>query len=95
MNQLTMFSGATYDLALDEARLEKQLGRVYELMTDGQWRTLSEIGDRVGGSESGVSARLRDLRKTSFGSHTVNRRRRGPPFNGLFEYQLLVRVACA
>lgn len=95
MTQTATFGGVTYDPALDEARLEKQLGRVFELMSDGHWRTLSEIGDRVGGSESGVSARLRDLRKKSFGAHTVNRRRRGPPYNGLFEYQLLVKVAVA
>jgi hypothetical protein len=54
-------------------------------MLDGQWRTLSQIVLHVGGSEAGVSARLRDLRKQKFGAYTVNGRRRS---GGLWEYQV-------
>ena len=69
MSQAVMdFQGATFDPALDGERLAGQLSRVYRLMRDGKWRTLREIADVVGGSEAGVSARLRDLRKDEFKS---------------------------
>lgn len=79
------FDGRTYDPALDQRRLEKLLGRVWALMCDGQWRTLGEIAALVGGSEAGISARLRDLRKPQFGEYVVDRRRRD---GGLFEYRV-------
>ena len=51
-------------------------------MGDQHWRTLHEIASWVGGSETGISARLRDLRKDGY---TVNRRR-VTGANGLWEY---------
>lgn len=72
----------------DVIRLSGQMEKVFNLMRDGMYRSLSEIHSVVGGSEAGVSARLRDFRKTRFGGYTVQRRRRA---EGLFEYQLLVR----
>ncbi len=87
-NQPGLFDGRTYDPAHDEQRLKSQLGRVYNLMCDGGWRTLAEIHEEVGGSQPGVSARLRDLRKEKFGAYQVLRRRRYDPSSGLFEYQL-------
>lgn len=83
------FSGATYSRQLDGERLTGQLQRVFALISDGQWRTLAEIAVVVGGSEAGVSARLRDFRKVRFGSHVVERRRRGEPKSGLWEYRLV------
>lgn len=81
--------GVTYEPRLDEARLKGQMLRVFTLMMDGRWRTLAQIKGTQD-SEAGVSARLRDLRKAQYGSHTVNRRRvRG----GLYEYQLITRKA--
>jgi hypothetical protein len=50
--------------------------------------TLGAIGS---GSEAGVSARLRDFRKSDFGGHVVNRRRRGECSLGVFEYQLEIK----
>jgi len=82
------FDGDTYEAPLDKPRLSTQLKQVFDLMKDGQWRTLSEIGAK--GSGSGVSARLRDLRKAKFGGHKVERRRKGNPKDGLFEYRLIV-----
>jgi len=79
------FDGPTFDRALDGARLTGQLHRVLAVMRDGRWRTLREIAALVRGSEAGVSARLRDLRKARFGAHVVERRRR---FGGLFEYRV-------
>ena len=82
------FDGATFDPNLDQERLTRQLGRVFELMRDAHWRTLDEIQAFAGGSEAAVSARLRDLRKPKFGGYQVERRRRGS--GGTFEYRVLV-----
>jgi len=90
MNQLKlMFDGATYEPEHDEDRLGAQLGRVLALMRDGRWRTLGEIAAATGDQQQSVSARLRDLRKERYGGHRVDRRRRGEPKSGLFEYGLI------
>lgn len=84
-----MVSGTTFDERLDGSRLRTQQEAVFELMQDGLWRTLAEIRIAIGqGSEAGISARLRDLRKPKFGSLTVQRQRRGDSTVGLFEYRL-------
>ena len=79
------FDGDSFDPALDQDRLASQLDRVKRLMSDGRYRTLAEIRAAVGGSEAGISARLRDLRKHRNGAHTVNRRRRT---EGTYEYAM-------
>lgn len=84
------FDGAAFDPALDQARLTKQLGRVFDLMRDGCWRTLREISAGTGDPESSISAQLRHLRKPRFGSYTVQKRRCDLPESGCFEYRLLV-----
>lgn len=83
------YAGAVYDPQYDEARLDKQMGRVYSTMIDGFWRTLGEIENRTSDPQASISAQLRHLRKPKFGSYTVNRRPRGDREKGLFEYQLL------
>ena len=83
------FDGATYDPAFDYQRLESQLERIKTLMSDGEFRTLAQIRNIIGGSEAGISARLRDLRKEKFGSYIVNRKRVGDPSAGLHAYQLI------
>lgn len=79
------FDGSTYDAKRDGARLSGVLERVHKLMGDGQWRTLAQISKTVGASEACVSARLRDLRKSRFGCHSVERRR---VTKGLWEYRV-------
>jgi hypothetical protein len=87
------FDGETFDATHDGPRLSRQLDAVRDLMRDGVWRTLSEIVAAIGSaSEAGASARLRDCRKREFGGHTVNRRRRGDPKTGLWEYQLILNT---
>lgn len=91
------FDGATIDRT-DIERLSGQMRRVFDVVKDGKWRTLAEIrtaallasNDRIftGDSEAGISARLRDCRKARFGSFRVDRRRRGNPKSGLFEYRV-------
>ncbi len=86
------FNGDTYEPKFDATRLRGEMARVYNIIKDHQWRTLYEIHLATGvhgDPEASISARLRDLRKAKFGSHTVNRRRRGDPKRGIFEYQLL------
>ncbi len=97
------FDGSTYEPKFDATRLRGEMARVYQCLAGfltheegkgwvrlpGQWRTLREISDLTGDPEASISARLRDLRKAKFGAHTVNRRRRGDPTKGVFEYQLL------
>lgn len=88
--------GKTYDAALDKPRLNKQLQAVHEFMQPGQWVTLFEISAAVNAPEQSVSARLRDLRKEKFGSHTVERRRRpGQEDRGVWEYRLVAAAADA
>jgi hypothetical protein len=87
----------TLDEALDGKRLRVLRNRILDLMLDGRWRTLAEIQAQCGGAETGVSAKLRDLRKFEFGAYTVDRRRRGNPASGLWEYRveaLSYREAC-
>ncbi len=85
------FDGRTYEPKFDSGRLRGEMARVYNcLITVHQaWWTLREISKWTGDPEASISARLRDLRKRKFGAHTVNRRRRGDPKQGIFEYQLL------
>ena len=87
MGPLTaQFDGGTFDRERDADRLRGQLDRVKGLMLDGHWRQLSEIARAVRGSEAGVSARLRDMRKSRFGGFIVERRYvRG----GLHEYRVI------
>lgn len=82
-----MFNGADYQPKRDDARLSKQIDRIFNCMKDGQWRTLPMIAAATGDPEASVSAQLRHLRKEKFGGHTVHRKHKG---NGLYEYQVLV-----
>ena len=86
--QSFVFDGPAYDPAVDQARLTGQLLRIATLMADGQWRTLSEIAQATGDHEASVSAQLRHLRKPRFGSHSVEKRRRGEASRGLWEYRV-------
>ena len=80
------YGGNTYLPARDKPRLNGQMAAVFSVISDNQWHTLKELAERCSASEAGVSARLRDLRKADFGSHTVDRRYLD---NGLWEYRLV------
>lgn len=83
-----VFDGPAYDPALDHDRLRRQLGRVWDLMRDGRWRTLYEIAEATGDPETSTSAQLRHLRKPRFGGYVVEKRRRTAT-GGTWEYRLL------
>ncbi len=87
-HQADLFAGAAYVPELDRERLGKQVRRVYDCMIGGAWRTLGEISRITGDPEGSVGSQLRNLRMERFGRHTVDRRRRGDPAAGLFEYRL-------
>lgn len=82
--------------------LPSQFVRVFQLMSDGAWRTLAEIGQETDASEASASARLRDCRKARFGGpdslhperpgHVVLKHLRAP---GLWEYKLIPDVEWA
>lgn len=78
--------GPAYDPALDRERLQRQIGRIWALMADGQWRTLAEIERVTGDPTPSISAQLRHLRKRAFGAHPVAKRRRGG--GGTWEYRV-------
>lgn len=82
--------GECYVPMYDKGRLWTQHNRIFFLMQDGEWRTLSDIERHTGDPQASISATLRDFRKERFGSHTVNKRRLGDPKRGLFEYALVL-----
>lgn len=83
---LPLFDGPGVEPA-DEVRLVGLLGRVGKRMALGDWCTLAELASWCRGSEASVSARLRDLRKTRFGGHTIERRRTSTP--GVWAYRMV------
>lgn len=87
------FNGPDYIPEIDDERLTGQILRIFEVMEDSEWRTLDEIESLTDYPQASISAQLRHMRKPRFGSHRVNKRRRGT--TGTFEYQLvpnLIRV---
>lgn len=86
------FDGDTFDPKLDGKRLSTQLWKVFTALYGGDWLSLIEIANKAGLSMAqlpGITARIRDLRKIRFGSHTVERRR--VKETGVWEYKLTVR----
>ena len=61
-----VFHGKTFERALDQERLKGQLGRVWEAMKDGHYRTLRQLSLLAKAPEASCSSRLRDLRKMGF-----------------------------
>lgn len=85
------FDGPAFEPKHDQRRLTGQILRVFDLMRDSRWRTLSEIERVTGDPAASVSAQLRHLRKERFGSHVVDKRARGNRASGLWEYRVIVR----
>lgn len=79
------FDGATFDPVRDQERLAKQMIAVRQAMSDHEWHTLFQLSLATGAPEASISARLRDLRKARYGSHTIERRYVA---RGLWEYRL-------
>lgn len=84
-DEIKIFDGVTFDADIDGPRLTRQLDHVRNMLLAhrGEFFTLGELRAVAGGSEAGISARIRDLRKARNGGHDVQRRRRD---GGLWEY---------
>lgn len=84
-----------------DKRMNGQLQATLEEMkaadANGRWMTVPELVARVQLqtgkliSETGLSARIRDLRKEKHGGHTVDRRQRGGK-GSLWEFRLRVHT---
>jgi len=79
------FDGADYIPERDNDRLGAQLKRIFDIVIDGQWRTLQDISELTGDPHASISAQLRHLRKPRFGSWNVERKYMG---DGLYLYRL-------
>lgn len=84
------FNGSDYVPTRDDVRLTGQLLKIWDVVSDGSWKTLRQIAEATGGPESSVSANLRHLRKPRFGGHTVEKVHVG---EGLYRYRVLVNNA--
>jgi transcription initiation factor IIE alpha subunit len=80
------FNGSDY-APVDNPRLAGQALDIFQLMQDGEERSLSEIEELTGYPQASISAQLRHLRKPRHGSHKVTKTNYG---NGLFKYKLEV-----
>jgi len=78
------------DPHIDFDRLQGQTRKIYNLMSDGIFRTLAEIESITGYPQASISAQLRHLKKLRFGGHAVTKQRRG--HGGTWEYQLIPRT---
>ena len=84
--------GPVYEREQDKRRLRTQLEVILEVMLSaaecGAWLTLRELAGITRYGEASISAQLRHLRKPAFGSYVVEKRRRGNPGRGVWEYRL-------
>ena len=80
------FNGSDYQPVRDDIRLTGQLLRVWNVVSDKQWRTLDEIASATGDPQASISAQLRHLRKDRFGAHTVEKLHMG---SGLYKYRVI------
>ena len=87
----TPFGGSTVG-AVDTPRLTAQLERVRAVMAGGDWWTPEQLEAATGDRWASISARIRDLRKSWAGGHTVERER-VKDGGGTFRYRLLLRAA--
>lgn len=75
----------TYSPDLDGPRLENLRIKVRDfLMATGDWYSLHELQANCGGSEAGISARLRELRRLY--QYPIEKKRVGE--SGLWVYRL-------
>lgn len=79
----------TYEGKLDGPRLTRLLDLVREALSDGEWWTLRQLQARCGHSEAGISARIRELRWRSAGSHIIERKRIGDMKQGWWAYRMV------
>ena len=84
------FDGDDYVPSRDDARFTGQLLRVWNAIQDGGWYTLADIADITNDPPASISAQLRHLRKSRFGSHEIDKEYIG---NGCYKYRLIENKA--
>jgi hypothetical protein len=96
VTQLNIFQGSNYNPVFDKSRLEKQIGRIEQLMSDFKWRTLKEMETELEQKypdsnfpQASISAQCRNIRKE--GKYDFEKRSRGARKQGLWEYKLIVK----
>lgn len=88
---MTHFDGETYEPVQDQKRLASALERTYNVLSDGKWHTLKELSQVTGASEAGVSARVRDLRKSKFRAKFPNEKVESERLEGgLWQYRMIL-----
>lgn len=80
------FNGSDYNHERDGVRLAGQALKVFNYMKDSKWRSIRDIATEINEPETSVSAQLRNLRKQSFGGHTVDKIHVG---DGFWRYRLI------
>lgn len=87
--------GPAYDARHEDVRLRTQREVIRDVMLSaaecGAWLTLKELAGITRYGEASISAQLRHLRKPAFGGQAVEKRRRGEPGRGVWEYRLGAR----
>ena len=73
----------------DFRRMDTQRSRLEWILTNhpGKWWTLRELGHMAVASETGISARLRDMRKDKYGGYDIQAENTG---KGLWRYRIAV-----
>jgi len=69
---MSKFNGSDYDPDRDDERLSTQIEVIFDLMKDGQRRTLMQIEELTGYGQASISAQLRHMTKEKHGNHTKN-----------------------
>ena len=80
------FDGPAFEPTKDQVRLNGQIRRVWQVMSDGNWRSVNQICKLTGDPAPSVLAQLGHLRKAKFGAYLVERRRATE--SGLYEYRV-------
>ena len=74
--------------SIEQKKMTKQRLKVFDLMKDGQWRTLDAIAaSGISSPPQSIAIYLRSFREEQYGGYTVNIRKL--PKSRIFEYQLL------
>lgn len=66
---------------------QTQLDKVLQILQLGSWVTLYYMASLIGASDAGISARVRDLRKSKHGGHTIIKRKIS---KSTYQYRLVV-----
>lgn len=69
--------------------MNTQLNRVLSVLSDGQWHSLSNISQKLFIKRRSVSSRIRDLRLTVYGNHSIEVRK--TPRRQVYEYRLMAQ----